>query len=65
MAKVSDNKDEDGLGRIRVTYTNEDEVVSNWIPYLSSLAADGSGISCPMSMTRCLLFLSMLIKQSS
>jgi len=46
MAKVSDNKDEDGLGRIRVTYTNEDEVVSNWIPYMSSLAADGSGISC-------------------
>lgn len=45
MAKVSDNKDEDGLGRIRVTYSDENEVVTSWVPYMSSLAGDGCGIS--------------------
>ena len=46
MAKVSDNQDEGKLGRIRVTYTNENEVVSSWVPYLSSLTGDGTGVSC-------------------
>lgn len=46
MAKVSDNQDEDKLGRIRITYTNENEVVTSWVPYLSSLTGDGTGVSC-------------------
>ncbi len=46
MAKVSDNQDEDKLGRIKVTFTNENEVVSDWIPYLSSVTGDGTGVSC-------------------
>lgn len=45
MAKVSDNKDPDGLNRIRVTYTDEGEAVSHWVPYLSSLAGEGTGVS--------------------
>ncbi|MCR5253521.1 MAG: phage baseplate assembly protein V [Treponema sp.] len=45
MAKVSDNKDPDGLNRIRITFTDEDEVVSNWVPYVSPLTGDGTGIS--------------------
>lgn len=45
MARVSDNRDPDGLNRIKVTYTNEGEAVSHWIPYLSSLAGDGTGVS--------------------
>ena len=45
MAKVSDNKDPDGLNRIRITFTNEEEVVSNWVPYVSPMTGDGTGIS--------------------
>ena len=45
MAKVSDNQDPDGFDRIKVTFTNEEEVVSSWVPYMTSLAGDGTGIS--------------------
>lgn len=45
VAKVSDNKDTDGLNRIKITYTNEEEVVSNWIPYLTPLAGQSTGFS--------------------
>ena len=45
LAKVSDNKDPDGLNRIRVTYQNENEVVTNWIPYMTSFAGEATGIS--------------------
>ena len=46
LARVSDNKDPDGFNRIKITFTNENEVVSDWIPYLSSVTGDGTGVSC-------------------
>ena len=46
LARVSDNQDPDGFNRIKVTFTNENEVVSDWIPYLSSVTGDGTGVSC-------------------
>jgi len=46
LAKVSDNKDPDGFNRIKVTFFNEEEVVSNWIPYMSPIGGVGTGVSC-------------------
>ena len=44
IAKISDNQDPDNLHRVKVTFTNEKEVVSNWIPVLSPSAGDKNGI---------------------
>ena len=44
IAKVSDNQDPDNLHRVKVTFQNEQEVVSNWIPVLSSSAGNSNGI---------------------
>ncbi len=45
IAKVTDNKDEDGLNRIKITAKLNDEVVSFWVPYLSAAAGNGIGFS--------------------
>ena len=44
IAKISDNQDPDNLHRVKVTFQNEQEVVSNWIPVLSSSAGNSNGI---------------------
>lgn len=44
MAKISDNQDPDNLHRVKVTFSNEDEVVSDWIPVLSFSAGNDNGI---------------------
>ena len=38
VAKVTDNQDEDGLNRIKITTQLNEETVSYWIPYVSSMA---------------------------
>jgi uncharacterized protein involved in type VI secretion and phage assembly len=45
VAKVTDNQDEEGLNRIKVTTQYKEEAVSFWIPYLSSVAGNGVGFS--------------------
>lgn len=45
IAKVTDNKDEDGLNRIKITAKLKEEVVSFWVPYLSCAAGNGIGFS--------------------
>ncbi len=42
---VCDNKDPDGLNRIRVTKNEEEEVSSEWIPVLTQFAGPDSGLS--------------------
>lgn len=44
IAKVSDNKDPDNLHRVRITFNNEAEVVSAWVPVLSYSAGNDNGI---------------------
>lgn len=44
LAKVSDNQDPDNLHRVKITFTNEDVVVSDWIPVLSYSAGNDNGI---------------------
>lgn len=44
IAKVSDNQDPDNLHRVKVTFTNENEVVTDWIPVLSYNAGNDNGI---------------------
>lgn len=44
FAKVSDNQDPDNLHRVRVTFTNEKESVTDWIPVLSQSAGNDVGI---------------------
>lgn len=44
IAKVSDNQDPDNLHRVKITFTNEQEVVSNWIPVLTATAGNENGI---------------------
>lgn len=45
IAKVTDNQDEDGLNRIKVTTQYKEEAVSYWLPYLSASAGKGVGFS--------------------
>ena len=45
IAKVTDNQDEDGLNRIKVTTQYKEEAVSYWLPYLSASAGNGVGFS--------------------
>lgn len=45
LAKVSDNQDPDGFNRIKITFTEEEEVVSCWVPVMSPVA----GIDCGLS----------------
>ncbi len=45
FAQVSDNKDPDGLNRIKVVYQSQNESVTAWIPYLTSLAGEETGFS--------------------
>ena len=44
LATISDNKDPDNLHRVKVTFTNEDEVVTDWIPVISYNAENDNGI---------------------
>lgn len=44
IAKISDNQDPDNLHRVKITFTNEEEVVSDWIPVLSYSAGNDNGI---------------------
>lgn len=64
LAKVSDNKDPDGLNRINVTYQNENEVVTNWIPYMTSFAGDSTGISVLPNVDEQVLVISLDIQKS-
>lgn len=45
LGKVCDNKDPDGLNRIRVTKNEEEEVSSEWIPVLTQFAGPDTGLS--------------------
>ena len=47
IAKVSDNQDPDNLHRVKVTFTNENEVVTDWIPVLSYNAGNDNGMYEP------------------
>lgn len=44
IAKVSDNQDPDNLHRVKITFTNENEVVTDWAQVLSYNAGDDNGI---------------------
>ena len=44
IAKVSDNQDPENLHRVRVTFTNEAEAVTDWIPVLSYCTGNDNGI---------------------
>ena len=44
IAKISDNQDPDNLHRVKVTFTNENEVVTDWVPVLSQTAGNDTGI---------------------
>jgi uncharacterized protein involved in type VI secretion and phage assembly len=44
-ATVSDNKDPDGLNRVRVTMLGKPESVSDWIPVVMPFAGPGEGVS--------------------
>ncbi len=44
LAKVSDNMDPDKLHRVRVTFTDEKEIVSDWIPVMTLTAGNDSGM---------------------
>lgn len=44
IAKVSDNQDPDNLHRVKITFINENEVVTDWIPILSYNAGNNNGI---------------------
>jgi len=43
LAKVCDNQDPDNLNRVKITFTDKEEVVSNWIPIITSTAGNDSG----------------------
>lgn len=45
LGTVSDNKDPDGLHRIKVSKTDEKESVTDWIPVLSPYASADAGLS--------------------
>ena len=45
IGSVSDNKDPDGLNRIRVSILGETDSVTGWIPFLSMYAGDGTGLT--------------------
>lgn len=45
LGKVCDNKDPDGLNRIRVTKNEEEEVSTEWIPVLTQFAGPDSGLA--------------------
>jgi uncharacterized protein involved in type VI secretion and phage assembly len=59
VAKVTDNQDEDGLNRIKITTQLNEETVSYWIPYLSSMAGEGMGFSSLPNIDDQVLVLSM------
>lgn len=42
---VTDNQDEDGLNRVKVSAQLEGESVSFWLPCLTAVAGDGTGFS--------------------
>ena len=45
IAKVTDNKDEDGLNRVKVTTQLKEESVSYWLPCLTGMAGNGTGFT--------------------
>lgn len=45
IAKVTDNKDEEGLNRVKITAQLKEETVSFWVPYLSASAGNGIGFT--------------------
>ena len=40
IAKVTDNHDEDGLDRIKITTQMNEETVSYWLPYLLPISGN-------------------------
>ena len=64
LARVSDNQDPDGFNRIKVTFTNENEVVSDWIPFMSSLAGNGTGITSLPDVDNQVLVISLDMQQT-
>jgi uncharacterized protein involved in type VI secretion and phage assembly len=45
FAKVTDNKDPDGLNRVRVARTGDGDSVTDWIPVITPWAGSGAGLS--------------------
>ena len=45
IGKVSDNKDPDGLNRVRVSKLGEEDNVTGWIPFLSPYVGDDNGLT--------------------
>jgi uncharacterized protein involved in type VI secretion and phage assembly len=44
LAKVTDNQDPQGLGRVRVSRMGDEESATDWIPVLTPCAGDGYGV---------------------
>ena len=59
LAKVSENKDPDGLHRIRVSKTDEKESVTDWMPVLTPFASVDAGLSSLPAVDDQVLVLSM------
>lgn len=59
IAKVTDNHDEDGLDRIKITTQMNEETVSYWLPYLLPIAGNGMGFSSLPDIDDQVLVLSM------
>jgi uncharacterized protein involved in type VI secretion and phage assembly len=59
IAKVTDNQDEEGLNRIKITTQFTEETVSMWVPYLSAAAGNGMGFSSIPDIDDQVLVLSM------
>lgn len=45
VAKVTDNQDEEGLNRVKVTTQMNEQTVSYWLPYLTAAAGNGTGFT--------------------
>jgi uncharacterized protein involved in type VI secretion and phage assembly len=44
LARVMDNEDPEGLGRVRVSCGGDGESVTDWIPVLTAYAGEGCGV---------------------
>lgn len=59
VAKVTENQDEEGLNRIKITTQLNEETVSYWVPYLSAVAGEEIGFSSLPDIDNQVLVLSM------